>query len=83
MEALEVLIDVVRRRSPASTRIIVVDNHSGDESRKRLAKLEDVRTVEIPVNVGHELAMDVGVLLADTEYVVALDVDAFPLQDAG
>jgi glycosyltransferase involved in cell wall biosynthesis len=78
---LEVLIEVVRRRSPAWTRIIVVDNGSGDESRARLAQLPEVRTVKLPINLGHELAMDIGVLLAETEFVVALDVDAFPLGD--
>jgi len=35
----------------------------------------------LPANVGHELALDLGVLLAETEFVVALDVDAFPLRD--
>jgi glycosyltransferase involved in cell wall biosynthesis len=80
-EHLRVLLDVVGRRSPASTRILVVDNGSGDESRARLAERPAVRTVKLPVNLGHELAMDVGVLLAETEFVVALDVDAFPLRD--
>jgi glycosyltransferase involved in cell wall biosynthesis len=77
----EVLIDVVRRRSPAGTRIIVADNGSEDESRARLAEHPEVKTVKLPVNVGHELAMDVGVLRVETEFVVALDVDAFPLHD--
>jgi glycosyltransferase involved in cell wall biosynthesis len=77
----EVLIDVVRRRSPAGTRIIAVDNGSEDESRARLAERPDVRAVQLPLNLGHELAMDVGVLQVETEFVVALDVDAFPLHD--
>lgn len=78
---LEVLIDVVRRRSPAGTRIIAVDNGSIDGSRERISERADVNGLLLPVNVGHELAMDLGVLLAETEYVVALDVDAFPLHD--
>lgn len=78
---LEVLIDVVRRRSPEGTRIIVVDNGSGDQTRERLAERDDVTTLALPVNVGHELAMDIGVLLCETEFVVALDVDAFPLHE--
>ena len=78
---LEVLIEVVRRRSPTGTRIVAVDNGSKDESRSRLQGREDVRTVALPLNLGHELAMDIGVLLAGTEFVVALDVDAFPLHD--
>jgi glycosyltransferase involved in cell wall biosynthesis len=78
---LEVLIDVVRRRSPATTRIVVVDNGSQDESRQRLRENADVKTVRLPANLGHELAMDIGVLLSETEFVVALDVDAFPLHE--
>jgi glycosyltransferase involved in cell wall biosynthesis len=80
-EHLRVLIDVVRRRSPPSTKILVVDNGSRDNSRVRLAERNDVKTVRLPANLGHELAMDIGVLLVDTEFVVALDVDAFPLHD--
>lgn len=78
---LEVLIDVVRRRSPAGTRIIAVDNGSKDGSRQQIRARGDVRGLLLPMNVGHELALDLGVLLADTEYVVALDVDAFPLHE--
>jgi glycosyltransferase involved in cell wall biosynthesis len=78
---LEVLIDVVRRRSPANTRIIAVDNGSKDGSRRRLRERANVKGLLLPLNAGHELAMDLGVLLADTEFVVALDVDAFPLHD--
>ncbi len=78
---LEVLIDVVRRRSPAGTEIIAVDNGSADESRRRLGEQSEAKGLLLPANVGHELAMDLGVLLAETEFVVALDVDAFPLHD--
>jgi glycosyltransferase involved in cell wall biosynthesis len=78
---LEVLIDVVRRRSPAGTRIIAVDNGSEDGSRERIAARPGVDGLLLPANVGHELAMDLGVLLAETEFVVALDVDAFPLHE--
>jgi hypothetical protein len=78
---LEVLIDVVNRRSPDGTRILAVDNGSVDGSRRRLAERKEVGALALPVNVGHELAMDLGVLLCETEFVVALDVDAFPLHD--
>ena len=37
--------------------------------------------MRLPVNVGHELALDLGFLLVETEYAVALDIDAFPLHD--
>ena len=78
---LTVLIDLVTRRSPAGTEILVVDNASADTSREGLSARHDVRHLLLPVNLGHDLAMDLGVLLSQTEYVVALDVDAFPLHD--
>jgi glycosyltransferase involved in cell wall biosynthesis len=80
-EHLAVLIELVGRRSPAGTEILVVDNASVDGSREHLRSRQDVRHRLLPVNTGHDLAMDLGVLLSDTEYVVALDVDAFPLHD--
>ncbi|HEX6782274.1 MAG TPA: glycosyltransferase [Solirubrobacterales bacterium] len=77
---LEVLIDLVKRRSPAGTRILVVDNGSR-RARSHRPRGEGVRTVLLPLNMGHDFALDLGVLLCETEYVVTLDVDAFPLHD--
>jgi glycosyltransferase involved in cell wall biosynthesis len=79
---LAVLIDVVRRRSPPDTEILVVDNGSVDGSRDRLRADREVSALMLPVNLGHELALDLGVLSCKTEYVVALDVDAFPLHES-
>jgi|SRR5450759_1383450 len=78
---LAVLIDTVRRRSPPDAKILVMDGGSQDESRARLAADLEVSTVLLPANIGHDLALDLGVLLCNTEYVVTLDVDAFPLYD--
>jgi glycosyltransferase involved in cell wall biosynthesis len=78
---LEVLVRLVRERSPASVRILVVDNGSHDGSRRFRARDPQVSMVRLPFNLGHELALDIGFLLAETEYVVALDIDAFPLHD--
>jgi glycosyltransferase involved in cell wall biosynthesis len=78
---LAVLLEVVSRRSPAGTRIVVVDNGSEDDSAELLREDGRARAVMLPLNLGHELALDIGVLLAETEFVVALDVDAFPLRD--
>lgn len=76
---LEVLIDLVSRRSPPGTKILVVDNGSEDARSHRPRGPENVRTVLLPLNMGHDFALDCGVLLADTEFVVTLDVDAFPV----
>lgn len=78
---LEVLIDVVKRRSPTGTEILVVDNGSADARSHRPRDVPGVRTILLPLNMGHDFALDLGVLLVDTEFVVTLDVDAFPLHD--
>lgn len=80
-EHCAVLLEMVQKRSPAGTEILVVDNASDDGSRARLRKRKDVRHLLLPVNLGHDLALDLGVQACETEYVVALDVDAFPLHD--
>lgn len=78
---LRVLLRLVRARSPDNVRILVVDNGSRDGSRRALSKDREVTAVKLPFNVGHELALDIGFLLVETEFVVALDVDAFPLHE--
>src|ERR1044072_730379 len=80
-EHCAVLIDLVHRRSPAGTEILVVDNASEDGSREKLRARSGLRHLLLPVNMGHDLAMDLGVLLCETEYAVPLDVDAFPLHE--
>ena len=59
----------------------MVDNGSRDESRPRLREHPEIHSVMLPGNLSHELALDIGVLLCATEYVVTMDVDAFPLHD--
>jgi glycosyltransferase involved in cell wall biosynthesis len=77
---LSVALTAVRRFSnPATTDVIVVDNGSDDGSRAFLRAQHDVRRVLVPMNIEHPAALDVGFLLARSEYVVALDADAFPL----
>ena len=76
---LDVTLRAVEAYSAPGTRILVVDNHSTDGSRSLLEQHPSVKWVALPHNVGHELALDIGFLLARTEFVVALDVDAFPI----
>jgi glycosyltransferase involved in cell wall biosynthesis len=78
---LDVFLRIVCRRSPPNVRVVVVDNGSRDGSRELLHQHPEVTTVSLPFNVGHDLALDIGFLNVDTEYVVALDIDAFPLHD--
>jgi glycosyltransferase involved in cell wall biosynthesis len=78
-ECLEVLVHAVRKHSPSAVRIVVVDNASRDGSRAWLRAHPEIRSLRLPANVGHGLGLDLGVLISDTEFVVALDVDAFPI----
>lgn len=79
---LRIGVDAVRRFSPDSVRVLVVDNGSKDGTGRWLRSRRDVSSLRLPANVGHGLALDLGFLVARTEYVVALDVDAFPFSDA-
>jgi GT2 family glycosyltransferase len=80
LDELQVLVEMVQRHSPADTRILVVDNEPSAETTRCL-KAAGVRVVNLPINVGHGAAMDLGWFLARTEFAVALDVDAFPIAD--
>ena len=62
--------------------VLVIDNGSSDGSREflRACRSEDrVRCLLLPQNIYHGPAMDLAFLMCRTEYVVALDVDAFPI----
>ena len=78
---LEVFVEAVQRRSPAGTRIVVVDNGSIDGSREYLRKRSDIDSVMLPVNIGHGRALDIGIARAGTKVVAILDIDAFPISD--
>lgn len=78
---LSVLLDAVRLFSPDDVEIVVVDNHSTDGTSEMLAERDDVRAVELPVNLGHGIGLDAAFVEARTEHVVVLDVDAFPITD--
>jgi len=79
----EIIADTLRlveRYSPADTRIIVVDNGSSDATCEIASRNPRVKLIRLRRNIGHGPAMDLGFLAADTEYCVALDVDAFPIR---
>lgn len=78
---LEVLVDAVRQFTPNPIEILVVDNHSSDGTKEFLASTRDVTSVDVPLNLGHGLGLDIAFLHARTEHVVVLDVDAFPIRN--
>ncbi len=75
------VLRAIRRFSPDEVEILVVDNGSADGSRSFLRAQRDVRAVLLPWNLGHAPALDLGFVLARGEYLVALDVDAFPVAE--
>jgi glycosyltransferase involved in cell wall biosynthesis len=81
VDFLTVTLDAVERySSPDTSDILVVDNDSHDGSRDHLATRRRVRTIRLPRNVGHPVALDIGVLLSRREFFITLDVDAFPIE---
>ena len=57
------------------------DNGSDDGSLEHLRELEHVSTLRLPLNFGHDLALDLGVLSCKSEYVVTLDVEMLVVRD--
>lgn len=78
LDYLAVALHAVHRFSP-DAHVLVVDNASTDGTSAFLRAAPGARSVRLPVNIGHGPAMDIGFLLARTELLIALDVDAFPL----
>lgn len=82
LEFLEVLLRGVEQFSPPGTEVIVVDNASRDGSREMLKGMQGrpgLRSVLLPINLGHGPALDLAASLVHTEFFVTLDVDAFPV----
>lgn len=78
---LRVLLSAVERfTTDRDVRVVVVDNASTDGSREFLRSRPGVRVIRLPWNFGHPSALDVGFLVSETEFVIALDVDAFPIR---
>lgn len=75
------MLEATRAMSPPDTEMLVVDNGSSDGSVAYLASRVDVRTMRLPMNVGHGVALDLGAATVDTEFLAVLDVDAFPVSD--
>ncbi|MGH9084629.1 MAG: glycosyltransferase family 2 protein [Acidimicrobiales bacterium] len=71
----------IRRFTDPSVPVLVVDNHSTDGTRGFLAGETHVRTLRTPWNIGHGLGLDLAFACAETDVVVVLDVDAFPISD--
>lgn len=62
--------------------IIVVDNHSSDNSIAEINKtFSDITIVANDKNVGFAAAVNIGIMLCDTEYVILLNNDAFVRSD--
>ena len=78
----EVLADVLRaveRHSPPGTSVLVVDNDSSDGSRELLTADAGIRSLRMPANVGHGVALDLAMAFVRTRVAVTLDSDAIPL----
>lgn len=78
LDFLRVLLAGVERFSPPGTEVLVVDNASTDGSREFLRQ-SSIRSLLLPINLGHGPALDLAVARVHTEFFATLDVDAFPV----
>src|SRR4051794_34677626 len=76
----EFLADMLRALDKFSpgVEVIIVDNASTDDSRRILREAK-VRSVLLPLNLGHGPGLDIAASLVRTEYFATLDIDAFPV----
>jgi glycosyltransferase involved in cell wall biosynthesis len=79
LDYLRPVIAGIRHFSPDETSVIVVDNGSDDNSSAWLRDQHDVRSILLPINIGHGPALDLAVCRVKTEFFATLDVDAFPI----
>jgi glycosyltransferase involved in cell wall biosynthesis len=77
----EFLVDLLRALDKFSPGVeaIIVDNASNDASRTILRQAK-VRSVLLPINLGHGPGLDIAASLVRTEYFATLDIDAFPVR---
>ncbi len=80
VDFLAAQLKAVERFSPPDTQVIVVDNASADGSRE-LLKASQIKSVLLPINIGHGPALDIATALVTTEFFVTLDIDAFPISN--
>lgn len=76
---VRVLLAALERYTTEPIDVIVVDNASKDGSREFLRAQPNIRSLLLPLNIGHGFALDLAALTASTSTVVAFDIDAFPI----
>jgi hypothetical protein len=81
LDLLKVTVPIIRRFTPPSVDLMIVDNGSDDGSAAWLQKQRDLRPVLLRTNLGHGRALDIGISRATTSRVLLLDSDAFPIVD--
>ncbi|HMB60080.1 MAG TPA: glycosyltransferase [Xanthomonadales bacterium] len=69
------LRSIVKVRSKASFEVIVVDDHSSDESAERLEKIDGLKFIRNPKNVGFVGSCNRGAEAARGQYILLLNND--------
>ena len=80
LSVLQDTLRAVRRFTTDDVTIRVVDNGSTDGSSEWLAAQTWLEHMQLPMNVGHAVALDLALLSCATDTAVVLDSDAVPLR---
>jgi len=82
LDAVECVKNMQKQTIADQMEIIVIDNHSDDDSigilRNRLEGFENVRIVEVPCNLGFGKGNNIGERYAAGEYIAILNPDTEP-----
>jgi glycosyltransferase involved in cell wall biosynthesis/SAM-dependent methyltransferase/spore maturation protein CgeB len=74
----------LRHSSGQNARLVVVDNASADGTERWLRMLAhrgDIDLIRLEKNIGHGPALEKARAASDSEFIVTLDSDAFPVTD--
>jgi glycosyltransferase involved in cell wall biosynthesis len=72
----ELLVQSIRKFTSSEHEIIIIDNGSTPANLDWFKNQKDLRLIEMRMNIGHGVALDTGMTVAQGRYVCGIDIDA-------